>query len=104
MRTKRGITIIRHLMPCPTEWERALALRQLSGNASEQAHWPTWTLDGEGHYLVLPPGSLSSVGFGTSDLIQWQSSGMAYYGDDTLVGSGPGGDVLKHLVSSVPKP
>jgi len=106
MRTKRGITIIRHLMPCPTEWERALALRQLSGDASGQARWPTWTLDGEGHYLVLPPEVLAAAPHGTSDFIQWQMSGNAYYGNGTLVGAvaGPGMANLKRLGSSVPKP
>lgn len=73
MTTKRGITIVRHMLPEPTEVDRGLAERQFSGEADEQSMWPTYVVDGDGHYLVLSPIDGDHRGHGNSDLINWQS-------------------------------
>lgn len=92
MRTKRGIAIVRHMLPQPTELERELAVRALTGEAQAQARWPTHTVDGDGHYLVLPPGTVAAIG-GTTDLVNWQSAPAA--GASYWVASGAIGAALK---------
>lgn len=50
--TKRGVTVARHMLPEPSEFDQAVALRRLSGEAEEQARWPTYYI---GHRLIVPP-------------------------------------------------
>lgn len=95
VRTKRGIAVVRHILPEPTELERELAVRSLSGEAQAQAQWPTHTVDGNGHYLVVPPGIIATIG-GTSDLINWSgTSASADVGASYWAASMTGGAFLK---------
>ncbi len=72
MLTKRGITVVRHMLPEPNPVEREAALDQLSGRTDELRGWPTHVFDGGGRYLVIPPRVARELNRGGSDLIDWQ--------------------------------
>jgi hypothetical protein len=81
MLTKRGIAIVRHLLPEPNAVERELAVDQLGGSLDEWRTWPTHALDGTGHYLVIPPRVAASLRGGSSDLIDWQTAPVTFQFD-----------------------